>query len=42
MTTQLVVRSGKHNFTFWSDAFRHSLPWLVAWLHGERSITSGA
>ena len=42
MTTNLVVRSGKHNFTFWSDAFRHSLPWLVSWLHGERSITSGA
>ena len=37
MTTHVVIRSGKHNFTFWSDAFRHSLPWLVARLSGVDS-----
>jgi len=42
MTTQLVVRSGRHNFTFWSDAFRHALPWLTAWLQGERPVKSPA
>ncbi|HEV7534407.1 MAG TPA: alpha/beta hydrolase-fold protein, partial [Acidimicrobiia bacterium] len=42
MTTHLVVRSGKHNFTFWSDAFRHALPWLTSWLQGDRSLPSGA
>jgi S-formylglutathione hydrolase FrmB len=41
MTTHLVVRSGRHNFIFWSDAFRHALPWLVAHLAGDESVASG-
>ena len=40
MTTHLVVRSGKHNFTFWSEAFRHALPWLTARLQGDGSLAS--
>jgi S-formylglutathione hydrolase FrmB len=40
MTTDLVVRPGKHNFTFWSEAFRHSLPWLVERLTGAQSVPS--
>src|SRR5437763_7991642 len=40
MTTHLVVRSGRHNFTFWSDAFRHSLPWLVTRLQGDGLLAS--
>jgi S-formylglutathione hydrolase FrmB len=40
MTTHLVVRSGKHNFTFWSEAFRHALPWLTAHLEGDGSLAS--
>ncbi len=27
--TQLVVRSGAHNFTFWAKAFENALGWLV-------------
>ena len=42
MTTHLVVRSGRHNFTFWSDSFRHALPWLVARLTGEAKHRGGA
>jgi S-formylglutathione hydrolase FrmB len=41
MTTRLVVRSGRHNFTFWSDAFRHALPWLASRLSGDGSLASG-
>jgi poly(3-hydroxybutyrate) depolymerase len=42
MTTHLVIRSGKHNFTFWGDAFRHSLPWLASRLTGDLdSVASG-
>ena len=40
MTTHVVVRSGKHNFTFWSEAFRHALPWLTARLQGDGSLAS--
>ena len=40
MTTHLVVRGGRHNFTFWSDAFRHALPWLVTRLQGDGSVAS--
>ena len=41
MTTHLVIRSGRHNFTFWSNAFRHSLPWMASWLTGVDSVASG-
>jgi S-formylglutathione hydrolase FrmB len=41
MTTHLVIRTGKHNFTFWSDAFRHALPWLTSRLTGVESAASG-
>jgi S-formylglutathione hydrolase FrmB len=41
MTTHLVVRSGQHNFTFWSDAFRHALPWLASRFTGDQSVASG-
>lgn len=46
MTTHLVIRSGRHNFTFWSESFRHALPWLAARLSGEAaapisSVASG-
>lgn len=27
--TQLTVRSGQHNYAFWSAAFDHALPWLA-------------
>lgn len=47
MTTQLVIRSGRHNFTFWSESFRHALPWLASRLTGDAekpasSVASGA
>jgi S-formylglutathione hydrolase FrmB len=35
MTAHLVVRDGRHNFTFWSDCLRHSFPWIAARLAGE-------
>jgi S-formylglutathione hydrolase FrmB len=28
MTTCLVIRPGGHDFTFWEQAFRNSLPWM--------------
>jgi poly(3-hydroxybutyrate) depolymerase len=41
MTTRLVIRSGQHNFTFWSDSFRHALPWLASRFTGAESVASG-
>ncbi len=41
MTTRLVIRSGQHNFTFWSEAFRHALPWLASRFTGTESVASG-
>jgi len=35
MTAHLVVRDGRHNFTFWSNCFRHAFPWLAGRLAGE-------
>jgi S-formylglutathione hydrolase FrmB len=37
MATHLVIRPGQHNFTFWSESFRHALPWLAARLTGGES-----
>lgn len=42
MVTHLVIRPGKHNFTFWSESFRHALPWLAARLSGEVSPTQSS
>ena len=44
MTAHVVMRDGRHNFTFWSESFRHALPWLAARLAGEPDppVTSGA
>jgi S-formylglutathione hydrolase FrmB len=39
MVTHLVIRPGKHNFTFWSESFRHALPWLAARLTGDEAPT---
>jgi len=39
MATHLVIRPGRHNFTFWSESFRHALPWLAARLTGAGSPT---
>ncbi len=46
MTTHLVIRPGNHNFTFWSESFRHALPWLATRLTGDgtpalSSVASG-
>jgi S-formylglutathione hydrolase FrmB len=35
MTAHVFIRDGRHNFTFWSDSFRHALPWMAARLAGE-------
>jgi S-formylglutathione hydrolase FrmB len=35
MTAHVVIRDGRHNFTFWSNSFRHAFPWLAARLSGE-------
>jgi hypothetical protein len=35
MTAHVVMRDGRHNFTFWSNSFRHAFPWLAARLSGE-------
>jgi hypothetical protein len=35
MAAHVVIRDGRHNFTFWSDSFRHAFPWLAARLTGE-------
>ena len=35
MTAHVVLRDGRHNFTFWSESFRHALPWLAGRLAGE-------